>query len=103
MNKTWVNVSHVGKITISILDALAGEFHKEACKDQIDHGKLVKLASACGYQAQLYSGLQKNHEFAKRLQNIEKELQSATSEDLALGRNPAVIAEEEEKSKLDGR
>ena len=103
MNKNWAEPEHVGKITISILNTLTGEFYKESAKDEKDYSLLIKLASAIGYQSQLYSSLWKNHEFSKRLQSIEKELQSATPEDLALGRNPAVIAEEEEKSRLDGR
>jgi len=103
MHKNWSDASHVGKVTISILNVLAREFHKEAIKDKPDHDLLAKLSSAAGYQSQLYSGLQKNHEFAKRLQKIEKEMQSATAEELAMGKNPVIGAEEDEKSKLDGR
>jgi len=103
MNKTWAEPSHVGKVTISILNVLFREFHKEAGKDKPDHNLLIKLGGACGYQAQLYSGLQKNHEFGKRLKSLEKAVQSATPEELALGRNPVIFAEEEQKSRLDGR
>jgi len=103
MNKTWAEPSHVGKVTISILDIFAREFHKESGKDQIDHNLLIKLGGACGYQAQLYSGLQKNHEFAKRLQRIEKEVQNADAESIAMGQNPVLSAEADTKSKLDGR
>jgi len=103
MHKSWAEPEHVGKITISILDTLSREFHKEAVKDKPDYSLLVKLSSACGYQSQLYSGLQKHHEFAKRLQRIEKEMQSATAEDLALGKNPVLSAEADRESRLDGR
>ena len=48
MNKTWAEPSHVGKVTISILDILAREFHMESGKDQIDHNLLIKLGGACG-------------------------------------------------------
>ena len=103
MNKTWAEPSHVGKVTISILDIFAREFHKESCKDQIDHSLLIKLGGACGYQAQLYSGLQKNHEFAKRLQRIEIQVQNADAESLAMINNPVISAEEDRQSRLDGR
>ncbi len=103
MNKNWAEPEHIGKITISILNTLTSEFHKESAKDEKDYSLLIKLASACGYQAQLYSSLWKNHSLSERLQNLEKDIQSATPEDLALGRNPAVIAEEERKSRLEGR
>ena len=49
MNKTWAEPSHVGKVTISILDILAREFHMESAKDKIDHNLLIKLSGACGY------------------------------------------------------
>ena len=103
MSKNWAEPEHVGKITISILNVLTKEFHKEAEKESPDHKLLVKLSSACGYQSQLYSGLQKNHEFAKRLQSIEKFTIMATAEEIALGNNPVVIAEAEKESKMNGR
>jgi len=100
MNKNWAEPEHVGKITISILNTLTSEFHKESAKDEKDYSLLIKLASACGYQAQLYSSLWKNHEFSKRLQILEKNFQRTDSVYLD---SPVVIAEEEEKSRLDGR
>jgi len=100
MNKNWAEPEHVGKITISILNTLTGEFYKESAKDEKDYSLLIKLASACGYQAQLYSSLWKNHEFSKRLQNLEKNFQRTDSIYL---NNPVVIAEEEEKNRLEGR
>ena len=103
VHKSWSEPEHVGKVTISILNVLSREFHKEAVKDEPDHDLLVKLSSACGYQSQLYSGLQKNHEFAKRLQSIEKTIGTATAEELALGKNPVLSVEADTKSQLDGR
>ncbi len=103
MQKRWNNANHVGKVTISILNVLTREFHKEAVKENPDHSLLVKLGSACGYQSQLFSSLQKNHEFAQRLQNIEEQLGTTSAEDLALGKNPVVSAEADTKSRLDGR
>ena len=100
MNKNWAEPEHVGKITISILNTLTGEFYKESAKDEKDYSLLIKLASACGYQAQLFSSLWKNHEFSKRLQNLENNFERTDSIYLD---SPVVIAEEEEKSRLDGR
>ena len=72
----WTDPTHVGKISVSIMDVLFAEFEKEAKKedDTKDFDKLIKLSQATGYQAQVFSGLQKNHEFAKRLQSIERTL-----------------------------
>ena len=100
MNKNWAEPEHVGKITISILNTLTGEFYKESAKDEKDYSLLIKLASACGYQAQLYSSLWKNHEFSKRLQSLEENFRRTDSVYLD---SPVVIAEEDEKSRLDGR
>ncbi len=93
MSKGWVPAEHVGKITTSILDVLAREFFKQSKNKELDHGMLIKLSQACGYQAQLYSGLQKNIEYASRLESVEKTIRSATPEDLAMGNNP-VLQEE---------
>ena len=100
MNKNWAEPEHVGKITISILNTLTSEFYKESAKEEKDYSLLVKLAGACGYQAQLYSSLWKNHEFSKRLQSLEKNFERTDSIYL---NSPVVIAEKEEKSRLDGR
>lgn len=97
MPKNWASADHVGKITISILNALTGEFHKANKAEEKDHGLLIKLSQACGYQAQLYSGLQKNIEYSRRLEELEKTVQHATPEELALGQNPVIQAEEELK------
>ena len=100
--KVWADPDHVGKVTISIMNVLAKAFHVQAGKSEEnrDYELLIKLSSACGYQAQLYSGLQKSHEFAKRLDSIDKVLSKATPEDLALGMNPVVIAEEDRRTSL---
>jgi len=102
--KVWADPDHVGKITVSIMNILSAHFHKEAKKSEEDQNfdKLIKLSQACGYQAQLYSGLQKSHEFARRLDRIDKVLQSATPEDLALGQNPVIIEENEIRSRKYG-
>ncbi len=105
MKQGWADPDHVGKVTVSILDVLAKAFHRESAKseDERDYEKLIKLSQATGYQAQLYSGLQKSHEFARRLQSIEKTLETATPEDLAFGLNPVLAAEAELKSVIDGK
>ena len=104
MTKAWADPDHVGKITVSIMNILSKHFHKEAKKSEEDQDfdKLIKLSQACGYQAQLYSGLQKSHEFARRLDRIDKVLETATPETLALGLNPVVIEENEMRSKKLG-
>lgn len=99
MKKAWADPEHVGKITISILDILSKEFHIEAKKgdDEKNFDNLIKLSQAAGYQSQLYSGLQKSHEFAKRLKRIEKELDLTDTQNVML-QNPVIAAEEELKT-----
>ena len=103
--KEWTDPEHVGKVTVSHLNLLSGAFHKEMKKsdEEKNYDLIIKLSQAAGYQAQLYSGLQKNHEFAKRLQSIEKTLSRATPEDLSLGLNPVLQAESELKAQEAGR
>jgi hypothetical protein len=105
MNKEWTDADHVGKVVVSHLNFLSKEFHKHIQKpdEEKNYDLIIKLSSAAGYQAQLYSGIQKNHEFAKRLQSIERSMSKATPEDLAYKQNPVIIAEEELKSKQLGR
>jgi len=90
VHKTWDSAEHVGKVTISILNILSKEFHKEAKKDNPDYGLMTKLGSACGYQAQLFSGLQKNHEFAKRLDEIEDSIKKDIREKAVLEKFPSM-------------
>ena len=103
MKKTWADPEHVGKVTIRILDTLSGQFFKEMKKEDKGMDLAIKLSQAAGYQAQLYSGLQKSHEFSRRLQSIEKTLSNATAEDLALGQNPVLISETDTESKKTWR
>ncbi len=105
MKNGWADPEHVGKVTISILDILSGLFHKEAKKkdDAKDYDLLVKLSQAAGYQAQLYSGLQKSHEFARRLQRLEKDMNTYTPEETALKNNPVLIEENNLKNQKSWR
>jgi hypothetical protein len=103
MNKTWSDVDHVGKITISILDSLTKEYNLELEQDNPDLTLLVKLASAVGYQAQLYSSLYKNHEISKRIDYLEKQMKGLGAQDMAMLYNPVVIAEDDERNRLEGR
>jgi hypothetical protein len=41
---------------------------------------MIKLSQAVGYQSQVYSTVQKNHDFARRLKMIEGELLQTTPE-----------------------
>lgn len=102
MKKSWTSPEHVGKITISILNKLAAEFHKETSKadEDKDHDKILKLAGACGYQSQVYSGIQKIHDFAKRVEEIEKTLEKADPEMLAMGVSPVLIEENDQRERF---
>ena len=102
MRKSWAQPDHVGKIVISVLDKLAREFHKEFEKDanEKDFDKLIRLAQSCGYQSQIYSGLQKNHDMAIRIEKVEAFMQDADPEKLAMGNSPVLIAEEDQRSKF---
>jgi hypothetical protein len=88
MAEEWTDPSHVGKISVSIMDILFTEFKKESEKDEDtqDIDKLIKLSQATGYQAQVFSGLQKNHEFAKRLQSVEKLLSAENQLELKIAK-----------------
>ena len=105
MAKGWQTAEHVGRVTIGILDILASEFHKHSKKpdDEKDHNLIIKLSQACGYQSQLYSGLQKSIEYAQRLEAVEKTLEFATPEDLAMGKNPVLSEEADLKYKEQHR
>jgi len=103
MPKNWAPASHVGAVTIGLMDVLAGEFYKEFKKGEIDHSLLIKLSQAAGYQAQLYAGLQKNIEYAARLERVEKDMHRVTPEDLALGLNPVLKEEAEDKVRNNNR
>lgn len=96
MQKTWADEEHVGKLTVSIMNTLSKKFHTEAKKpeEEVNDDKLIKFSQAIGYQAQIFSGLQKNHEFAKRLQSVEKILSRANTGD-PMTNNPVINAEKE--------
>lgn len=100
MRRSWTSPEHVGKITISILNELSKEFHKEAAKpdEEKDGDKLLKIAGACGYQSQVYSGIQKTFDMARRIEEVEKVLERADPEMLAMGANPVTIAEEDQRT-----
>ena len=95
--KDWQSAEHVAKIGLSIMHVLAQEFHIEAAKPSAekDHSLMVKLSQAVGYQSQLFSALQKSHEFARRLQNVEKATRMLSPEELAYKHNPVVLAEKQ--------
>ena len=97
MVKEWASAEHVAKIGLSIIEVLAKEFHVEAAKPspEKDHSLMVKLSQAVGYQCQLYSALQKSHEFARRLKQVEKDTRMLSPEELAYKHNPVVIAEQQ--------
>jgi len=97
-HKSWASPYHVGKITISILDKLSAEFHKEFAKEEKNLETLMKLAGSIGYQSQIYNGIQKTHDFAKRVEKIEATLQVADPETLAMGLNPVIIAEQDQRT-----
>lgn len=91
----WARPDHVGKITVAMLDVLSEEFFVESKKQDRDFEKLIKISQAAGYQAQLYNGLQKNFDFAKRVEEIEEIVRNADPEKLAMGNSPVLVAEED--------
>jgi len=101
MKKGWSRPEHVGKVTIHTLDILSGYFNEEHKKgDDRDMNLIIKLSQAMGYQSQIYAGLQKTFDMAKRVEEIESMLQNADPESLAMGLNPVDIAEADERTKL---
>lgn len=96
MDKGWSNPEHVGKLTIHTLDILSRYFNEEDKKgDDKDMKLIIQLSSAMGYQSQIYAGLQKTFDMAKRVEEIEKVLETADPETLAMGMNPVKIAEDD--------
>jgi len=104
MAKSWADEEHVGKLTVAVMNVLNKKFHVESKKtdEKIDLDKLIKFSQAIGYQAQIFSGLQKNHEFAKRLKSVEEKIQNVNTDD-PYSNNPVLPAEAELKVKTDGR
>ncbi len=101
MDKGWSRPEHVGKVTIHTLDVLSRYFNEEDKKgEDKDMKLLIQLSQAMGYQSQIYAGLQKTFDMAKRVEEIERVLESADPETLAMGLNPVDIAEADERTKL---
>ncbi len=101
MKKGWSRPEHVGKLVVNTLDVLTKYFHEEEKKGaDKDLGLIVKLSQAMGYQAQIYAGLQKTFDMAKRIEEVEIQLQNADPESLAMGLNPVVIHSEDERTKF---
>ena len=95
--KDWTSAEHVASIGLSIMHVLATEFHIEAAKPigEKDHSLMVKLSQAIGYQSQLFSALQKSHEFARRLNAVEKSTAMLTPEELDYKFNPVVLSDQQ--------
>jgi hypothetical protein len=101
MEKGWSRPEHVGKVVVSILDSLTKFYHAEESKgDEKDINLMIRLSQAAGYQAQIYAGLQKTFDMVKRIESVEKVLEHADPELLAMGANPVVIHEEDERTKF---
>ena len=102
--KDWTSAEHIGKIAVSTINVLSKEFHKAANQpdDKKDYKLIIALSQANGYQCQLYSALQKSHEYERRLQAVERTVKNSTSDEL-LKLNPVIAAEEELKSQEKGR
>lgn len=94
--KDWASAEHVAKIGLSIMEILAKEFHIEASKPsgEKDHGLMIKISQAVGYQSQLFSALKKSHEFERRLNAVEKKAQKISPQDLAYKNNPVLLEEQ---------
>jgi len=65
-----------------------------------DMNLLIKISQAMGYQSQIYAGISKTFDMAKRLEDVEKVLQTADPESLAMGLSPVVQAEIDERVKF---
>lgn len=101
MEKGWSRPEHVGKVVVSILDSLTTMYHAEEGKGaDKDVNLMIRLSQASGYQAQIYAGLQKTFDMAKRIESVEKVLEHADPELLAMGANPVVIQMEDERNKI---
>ncbi len=103
MARDWTSAQQIAQLGLSIMYELAKEFHIEASKPSAekDHNLMIKLSQAVGYQTQLFTSLQKNHEFAKRLVQVEAQTQIISPEDLAYKHNPALMAEQEKEKELE--
>ncbi len=101
MDKGWSRPEHVGKVTVHTLDILSGYFNEENKKgDDKDMNLIIKLSQAMGYQSQIYAGLQKTFDMAKRIEEIEKMVQNADPELLAMGMSPVLQTALDERVKF---
>lgn len=101
MEKAWSRPDHVGKVVVSILDSLTKFYHAEEKKgEDKDIRLMIQLSQAAGYQAQIYAGLQKTFDMAKRIEQVEKVLEKADPELLAMGTNPVVIHDTDDRFAL---
>ena len=101
MDKGWSRPEHVGKVVVNTLDVLTKYFHVEEKKgEDKDMNLVIKLSQAMGYQAQIYAGLQKTFDMAKRIEQVEEVLQNADPESLAMGMSPVVVHTEDERTKF---
>jgi len=101
MDKGWSRPDHVGKAIVSILDSLTGFYHAEESKgEEKDIILMIKLSQAAGYQAQIYAGLQKTFDMAKRIEQVEAVLEKADPEMLAMGASPVLIEENDQQERF---
>ena len=101
MEKGWSDPEHVGKVTINTLDTLSEYFMVESKKgEEKDMNLIIKLSQAMGYQSQIYAGISKTFDMAKRLESVEKLLEHADPELLAMGLNPVIVHTEDGRSKF---
>lgn len=102
MAREWTSAQQIAQLGLSIMYELAKEFHIEASKPtaEKDHNLMIKLSQAVGYQSQLFTSLQKNHEFAKRLVQVEAATQIISPEDLAYRNTPMLLAEQKRDDEL---
>ena len=99
MEKAWSNPEHVGKLVINNLNVLSRYFNEEEKKgEDKDINLIIKLSQAMGYQAQIYASIQKTFDMTKRVEDIEKILERADPESLAMGLNPVTIADEDRRT-----
>jgi len=99
--RDWTAAEKMGKISVSIIEKLTRAFHIESNKPdgEKNYDLMIKLSQATAYQTTVYSSLQKNHEYERRLQRVEKTVKGIDPSDLAMKNSPILSAEEEMKSK----
>jgi len=101
METAWSNPEHVGKLVINNLNVLSKYFNEEEKKGtEKDINLIIKLSQAMGYQAQIYASIQKTFDMTKRVEEIEHILERADPESLAMGMNPVVISDVDERTKF---